>query len=682
VATARLLIAVEGGADARRAFGQIASEHRRASAAMSTEARRASQERQRAEREEVAAARRDFQGMVRDRQRAERESVRAALQASRERARGERTAQAERARGEREQTRIAAAEARARTRAEAEEVREATRNARAIFRARAQAERDATRVAGEERARRTRDRRDVNSAVAGYGGAVASGARAVVAYAISGAEALHEQRQQARQTRAGQVREFNGAMLQTGASAAEIGTARARMEAFALREGIPFADLVAAASQAQTAHSALAGPDAATRASRMEDFLRTARDAYVMHQDVGQSTTFAAMLGQQGIRGDAQRQMVSAMTQISFNGAVELGDALRQGLGPMLQYVNAQVARAPAGADRQAVYRQSMLEFYAAQQAERASGNTVRWSGGRLAHLDTALGNQHTQDLLHGRLLATVRDPAQRARIAEMFTTDAQGHHALTARFRNIVNFTERATELYGGNSERFANAMAAGGHGVPQVLQQPDVQAMRALMGADAEHPERHVYDSLRDMYNNATMSPQTRQTAEDLTRNEAATELNRNEEARMQALTSNTGAITAFSDRLAAWMAANPVAAQYLGTSGSGAVMAAQENTTARSRSAAAMQGLSSLGFNPLNIAAGLVNAGITLATGGHDGPARRPGDPAAFAWLAPSLERAVASGMLRAAPQMQVQATVNPADAHIAAGPNNRPPPSIGQ
>jgi hypothetical protein len=711
MASAVLLVAVEGAQQARRAFDGLRGEARRAQQGMTADARQAAQARGRAEGDEVREAQRQFRALQQARQRAAREATQAALRSARDRAAAERQATRDMDRAvrdgaraaaaaQREQTRVQRGEAQARRRIEADEVRDAARNARAIFLARRNAEREATAATERERRRRAgaaeqRERGLLRGAgVEGAsglglaGGALAAG-RAVVSYAVSGAEALHEQRQAARATRAQTERTLGGALFQVGADRPDVQRAMGTLTAFAQAHGMNSGDLASAINAAQTEFSSLAPGAGETVQTRLEGMLRSSQRLRNMGMDVGEGLRLQGLFAQAGMDTGAQDFALRYAAGASQRGAIEAGAVTREAMTSVVQRMSQATSRLGPGAtpeQRVAAQRAAFMQSFAELEVARSAGLSPRAAGNALASVNGALASTATQERMFTNIASSRElSAAQRTQLGALFATDRGGHHALRAEYQDALRFSESFARIVGDNPGALQNVFRGGGHGNPQALQANWRTVMGAMLTTDASG--RAAHERVRDL-----MSDQTALTENDIARGERVfggdeqAQLTANEETRNAALTENTSELHAFSDRLAQYMAAHPVEAQFGGTGVSAAHMALNEHSTAESRrSARWWAGGAAFALPwmaPLAAAAGYV--GRAVAEGGPATPARGQVAPAHVPeWLAPALERAVASGMLRAAPQMQVTATVNPTDAaHAAAAQPGGNPRPIGQ
>lgn len=568
---ATLSIGVQGGADVRRAFGEIAAASRKANEAMQRDSKKTRD-----------AAYRD-----------QNDETRAALMGAAQRARASERLAAARKRIETKThsdlvTLIALGVVKEEDAAKAKE-RIYKRNTNAFLaeekRKTAEVERETRRRLAAEQRQQAETRRGFQSAsgsaVLGAAGAAGGALRSIVSSVVATLEDLHGQRQGARRTRAQQEYTLNGAIAQTGnnLTLGEASGIRGRVFGFAQQHGIDSDQLVGAFGSAQDRFNAFGGGDAAERSSKVDDFLGNALLARRYHQDIGEVTQLSAMLTQNHVTGSANSDIVRTMIAEAFGGSVNIGDSLRQGLAPMLQYTMGQLGRLRPGEDRQERLRTSMVEFYAGQQVEARTGGTVRWSGNRLASVRDALTDDGKNDSLHSRLQSGFRGNAQaQTLINGMFDRGSNGRYTLKNDVRATpFEFMRRISTLFNGDTTRFANLMGPGGGVGGQMFQRPDVLAMRAMLGNDASgHP---LIESVRSL-SESRLTPEMDTFAKNLTDSETLTQQTKDDEAHLAALTSNTTELARFSDRLESWMTSHPVESTVLGKPGSAALLAAAEN------------------------------------------------------------------------------------------------------
>jgi hypothetical protein len=304
------------------------------------------------------------------------------------------------------------------------------------------------------------------------------------------------QMQGARMSRAQQDETLRSIFTKTrsiGGQSVSLSEVRGRIErvfAFADENKLDVNPIIEALSGAQEHHSALSGMTSASRGANLEDALSTALFAHQNYENVGQSVEFSALLAEQGIRGQRNRGIVESFVAMSRNGSVEMGDALRSGLQPMIAYAQARTGAMPADAtteQRSQAYQDAMVEFFAGEQVAAAAGGTVRWSGNRYNSINRALGNNHAQNLMGEKLFNTFgRGSQERAVLNQMFRRTDNGYR-LQGEYQNAFRFSEGMGQLFGSNTQRFTNVLGSYGGGVTsQAMQKPDLQLISMLMGRD----------------------------------------------------------------------------------------------------------------------------------------------------------------------------------------------------
>lgn len=407
------------------------------------------------------------------------------------------------------------------------------------------------------RQRRQREATRTANAIVGAVGAVGG-----AVYGAAGA--YHAQVQDARRGRAVANRELNGALIQAGVTQpAEIAAIQRKVAARALDEGVKYEDLVNAINVSQSSFNSLGGADPLQRASKLNDILDAASFANSMHTDMAQTAKFQGMLAQNGIGGEMQRDLVQRATQLSFMGSVEIGDALKSGLGPMMKYINTELAKLGPGAtkeQRDGVYGHALLDAFAQQQVQASVGNTVRWSGNRFANLDSVLQNEGNANKLHAKFAATFKEgTAERALVDNAFVKGDNGSFTLRKDLQNPLAFAGLAAQLFKGDPAKFRNVVGAGGAGVSgQAFLKPDADLLSALIAP--KDGGGYVYETIGELVRNSKMSPEQIQAAKDITQSEELTKLNKADEARAQALTDNTNALNNLSNRFGDWLTAHP--------------------------------------------------------------------------------------------------------------------------
>lgn len=386
---------------------------------------------------------------------------------------------------------------------------------------------------------------------------VGSGFRSVGGGIYAMGQTLHGDVQSERRRRAVADRELGGALIQAGMTDPRERMAAQRMiAATALQDGIRYEDLVSATSQSQGRFNTLGRDTPEARSAALRDILENAKFANAMHTDMSQTTQFAGMLAQAGIKGDLQKSIVQQATQLSFMGSVEFGDTLQQGLGPLQQYIATELTKAgPKVSPEQhdEIVRKATLDMLAQSQLQAASGNTVRYSSGRFSNMDQVLQSGNTQKLIRKKLMKTFTKGPEAQMVKSLF--DDKG--ALKKEFQNPVEFARMMDNIFKGDSTAFRNLMGAKGAGLPQALQKADTAILGAMLSRKDGVP---MWQGIGQMVENSQMSQEQIRAAQDVTQNEELTKLNKAEEERAQQLTDNTNALVRVSNALNDFATKNP--------------------------------------------------------------------------------------------------------------------------
>jgi len=567
MASATLLIAVEGAQQARRAFDGLRGEARRAQQGMAADARAASQQRARAEADEVRTAQRQYRELQQARQRAAREATQAALRAARERVAAEqkalrdidkatRDAQRMAAQAEREKTRTARTEANERRRIEAEEVRDAQRNARSIFLARRNAEREATAAAEREGRRRGQ----LADRARAYG-------RQVLGAAWGAAQNVHGQIQDVRQRNAASETNMNTLFLQTGADRGEAAAGRAAIANFARSHHMNLEAVIDAVAAPQSRFNALGGNTAQDRARALQATLADVDFANVIDpNNLGGIPLFGAMLRQQGVGETMRHDILRNVTGISFAGSVETEDAIRQGLPGMLRSLSTTLAQSPAG-NRDEIIRTAVADYMAQVQTTAASGGAVGASGNRMNILRSALGSTDTQNRIGSALARRQMTDEERAEFGAAFTRGRDGRYTLGASYVNSPSNTARLFgHLFNNDPTAVANFLRNNGH--HQFLNRPQADLITSYFasGQNAAGQTQRQYDLVSGLAAQ-TITPEREREMRETRNAEDRVNLADNENEHRASLGDNTSALNRLSNTINDWLTRNPIGAAVVG-------------------------------------------------------------------------------------------------------------------
>ena len=689
-ARAVLRLEMEGAADITRSIGQIRGVVRATQSAMNAEARRGGQDRKRIASDEARAQAAAAREAERARARAERETSRLVAAEARKRAQTEQKAAQERRRAEQEATRLVASETKKRARIEADFAREVDRIHVALSRARERQEREATRTVRREARERSRIAREEERTYRRGVGGLVRGIGSVGAGAAGLAREVQGDVQGARARAATPEHTLNQAL--NSARIYGVGAAAMRQQVmdFAWDRGMDPQALAEGIGSAQERFSVLAQPGVSGQ-DALRQQLDLAEFAQSTYQSPAEVLRIAGMLGQQGVRGPQQREMLLAMTGMAQAGSIELGSVTSQALGPMMQNISRSVNANMTGEQRSAAVRRAVSQSMAEAEIGAAAGLGPRDSLNALAKMRTSLTSDRTASNLRGRL----RGAGAQGQAALAALYDRQGHLST----QDPVQFMSRLVSAFGGDTNRVTNLLSAGGPGSPMVL---DSQ-QRRLIGAMASQTEggETIQQRVDRMIAAGTSFSETNVAqGRDMVQNETATQLQRDENARMQALTGNTQAGQSLSNRIAAFEARNPISSKLGLAAGAGVLGTLARSPTALGATLLASGTFANLGaavtgtdasgrhLGPLEriargglgvaaaIPGGGLLAGATQAAVGLSDVARGAANGNANGALASAVDRLTA--LLQGG---QLRATIDPHDAALAASQaasGHSPPP----
>ena len=553
---------VRGAAQVRREIAAVEAAARRSS---SNATRLEIADRNNATRAAIAAATREARAREATRRselqsiaRVERERARSTDRAARDAARE--TAMTERESARRQ--RIAEREEQAKARAFAASVRAAER-----------AEQQRTRVVERESRRRETAEMRAHSARAREWG---KRGQQLASHAYSVAGSLHGQIQDARQRNAQVVRQAGLAFFQAGArSPAEIAARVAQARAFAGQHGMTTEELLAGANAAQTEFSSLAAGTEQERQQRFTNMLEIMRLARNTGNDPGEMARLQGMLAQTGFSPAMQRQMLLYTAGASQAGAVEAGSLTREAMGSVMRRMQDAMTALGANAtseDRQAAAERAFREQVAELQVFRGRGNRVGISGNALASMQEAVRGTNRQDKLLTNIQnarASTTDRARQRQLDQLqerlFEADPSrgpGAQRLRASMQSPLALASTYASIMGNDATGLLNLVAGGGHGNPQSMQANWRNLLSQLVASDTEGVTGFQRVQ-RLMSSDVALTEDRAREGEQIFGSDALSRLNRENESRDAALTSNTSALVELSNRLAAFAAHDPFAA-----------------------------------------------------------------------------------------------------------------------
>lgn len=586
---------------ARRAIADVRADYERAAAALGGVNRRRGDDQAKAE----AAARRSA---AQARQRAEAAAQKqrdrdAKAEAARAKKLADQTAK-DHAKAETKRTRDSEKASKARQRLADQE---AKAHDRAEKRKTADAEREGrrrTRLAETEARQRARQDERRSNGRARFAGEVIRG---VVTSGAGVARDLHGQYQDARRQRAATLETVAQGITQVGADPATVRQALGIITAQAREHGMTADDLASAVTAAQTEFSVLGSraeynrmaPGDAREAmlNRLRSTIGYAVQGRNLGVDASEFTRLAGMFSQQGVTG--VEDLLSRTVAMAQRGAMSPGAVTRQAMAPVIQQMNTamELARASAPANAtpaeraarvQQAARNAYVDTFAELQILRSRGWTARRGGNSLATMSQQLtGNARAEAMRNNLRVAqrNARGPMRASLDALLSTGEGglfeadptqRGHFRLREAYRGrALNLGARLAEA-GLDANTAANLFAGGGRGNRQSLLAPWRQLMGSLLGSDATGTRG--FEAVREL-STVTLSRGEQGRMAQFFENSPLAQLNRNEEARLTALTDNTSALLQLSNRFADWQAHNPLgdAAVSGGTSLLGSLLSA---------------------------------------------------------------------------------------------------------
>lgn len=564
MATAVLkIVGDSGGLTAALAEARRAS--RATSVAVAADARRTEREQIRAaraaEREQVRAARtaereqiRATQNAARAHDRESKRAVAAQLAAYRQITQAARLSATARERAEKEATRIAQAEASARGLTATQEAELRARALRGLTSQAIAEERRMTAAARREATERSRFAARATRVVSAVGGAV-----------VGAGSTIHSEIQATRRRRAGTESTLNDALYQAGVGGTEAAQMRARVMQFANARGMDPQAVAEGILQAQTQFSVLAQPGMSPQQA-LQQQLDLAGFAQDTRQDPGEVMRVAGMLGQQGITGADQRAALMQMTGMAHAGSIELASMTREAMGPLMQNIARSVTSGMNPQERAAAVRAATMETMAVGEVTARSGGRSRDMLNALAKTRGSITNDRTQENLYERLRGG--GAQERALAASMF--EQRDGHARLRQGTTAVGFLSQIVSGLGGDTNRAMNLLSAGGPGAPMIL---DAQQRRLmLLLASQGTGGRTIAENVSQMQTQGlAFNEQRVQQGHAMAQGEAATQLQREENARSEALGNNTSALNKLSNSIAGFAASNPLLSVGMNAGGS---------------------------------------------------------------------------------------------------------------
>lgn len=456
----------------------------------------------------------------------------------------------------------------------------------------AREERKATQEHAREQQRRTRTeqqaQRDRANALRDRSSAWGSRASQFASYAMGTGSALHGQIQDARRTRAEQMRHLGIAFTQANVGAAEQSTRRAQLIAFADTNRMDVSELARAAEMQQVSYSSFSNRDTdptdaegarRARDTRFERFLSTAVLARNTGNAVAETTQLQGLLSEAGFDTDMQDRLVRDTLGMGNRGAVATQAIVRQGSGPLKARMSLALSRLAPGASPEDrinaaanEYRQTVAEM----QVEQTTGAGPRLSSNALSAANREIANP----LVQRRMLTNIRNSevltaAQRTRLERtMFERGPGGHSQLRGEYRDMLHFTAGFGGVVGNNGAAFASTFRGSGGGNQQSLQKNWRDMGANLLNPNLESG-RSGADAVRDLMG-ATITQQQIDLGAETLGNDDLSRLLQEEGRRVTALTDNTSALVRLSNALAGFQASNPMLSTALGA-GAGALLPA---------------------------------------------------------------------------------------------------------
>jgi hypothetical protein len=154
--------------------------------------------------------------------------------------------------------------------------------------------------------------------------------------------------------------------------------------------------------------------------------------------------------------------------------------------------------------------------------------------------------------------------PAQRAAFEGAFTRGEDGKYTMNESVRSSASNAARYFgTMHNNDATQMRNFLGAhGGGGNRQLMLTPDVNALSSYLATttNARGQQVRQYDYV-DELQRATITPEREREIAAIRATEDRGNLNANENARVQALSENTGGLKSLSDRFAEWTARNPL-------------------------------------------------------------------------------------------------------------------------
>lgn len=557
-------------------MGEMRGVVRSAQAAITADARAAAAQRDRIARDETRHKQRLELEAVRTARASQRSVSESARQAQRERSRASDRASREEISRQANTTRLLIAQERNRTLIHIAEERRRTQATLAEERRRAQ---EAQRTAAAYRAAQrtqTRAGRDV-----GYGlrrGLNVGGDAALNVGRVAYSEIRDERRRRAEANR-GLTYALGSAGIRGFG-----GHAQRRVSAFALREGLDYADVVSALQVGQQRGSALElrgrTPEAA-----LNDALSVVSQANATGANAGQLLAARGRIGGAGIAGANLDEMMRFVQFAADRGSVEVDQIIQQGLPGALRLMSSRTAGvSPEQRQRAAVA--AFRESIAVQEVMAGAGGRAGQVSNAYNAFQTALSTPRRQDLMRANLTnyaqsLTGTDAATQARRAAVMglvsgpnsiyedDPERRGARRLRADVASSpLALMDRVTQAMGGNSIAAANVFAGGGHGNAQGL----LSNVRLLMGTlAATNPEtgRTRSDTVRELSAGGYSAADIAGRRSDVVNDDLAT-IRRNEETRAAALTDNTNAVVRLAHSIDNFASRNPIGSAALQSGG----------------------------------------------------------------------------------------------------------------
>lgn len=468
---------------------------------------------------------------------------------------------------------------------------------------------------------------EINRTLVSGAGHVATAAVGAAGGAVGFAGSAIGMIRDAQQARAGSTRALTHAVLGGGGNAADVSTAQARVQAFALRTGMTTDDVAAALVTGQQRGSVLQPAEGQTRTQALDAALETVAEANATNTDAGGLLAARGRLSGLGLRGDSLKEAMRFSLRAADLGSVEVDQIIQQGLPGASRLMATRTAMLGPGAsedDRQAAALAAFRESVALQEVTSGEGNAPRNMANTLANLQGFLRTPRRQEAI----LTNIRTAEEQANIAtpeglarrnalrslreSMFEVDPTrtGGAMRMKAGGTPLELASRLTTATGGDANAAMSMLAGTGHGNAQSLL-ANMRGVLEFLGrtnASGQTGGARVTEMMnREGITDAEVTERRR-----IVESDEQSRINRLEETRLAALTTNTAGLQRLGDRIEGFAARNPIGAAGLGAGVAGLVALLGAKVTA----GVATVGLAAVNENAART--GTTLAGEQLSTG----------------------------------------------------------------